>query len=302
MKDGCAEEEFAGYDTVKRNVYSIPFVPKATVVKRGERRPKVLVLREEGHNGDSEMRAFFNAGGWDAMDCHMSDLMERRVSLDNFQCLAAVGGFSYKDVFGSAKGQAGVIRFDPYTKEMFDQFYERDDTCSFGICNGFQLFERLGILPFRGLEDIRQPQLIQNRSGQFISKEIRIRVLSNRSIWTEGMEGLIFGVNVDHGEGQQFFPDLSVLDQVIAQKLVPMIYVDEDGNVATKYPYNPNGSINGIAALCSPCRRHFGAMPHFERAFRRITCHYWPKEYDHIKISPYLQMVQNARQWAMEHR
>jgi phosphoribosylformylglycinamidine synthase len=301
-KNGVAVEEFENYKNVSRPVYHIPFIPKATTVTDKDFRPRCAVLREEGHNGDREMAAAFWAGGLNPKDVHMSDLLRGKETLDDFQGLIFPGGFSFMDVFGSAKGQAGVIKFNPQVSDMFDRYIARKNTFIFGDCNGFQLLTRLGIVPFRGLAEEFQPQLVKNRSEQFESRWIQIMVAHNTSIFTVGMEGLIFGVNVDHAEGNLVFPDANTLHEVLAQDLAPFFYVDEKGHPTERYPFNPNGSIKGIAALCSPCGRFFGAMPHIERAFLRWQCHHWPKEYNHIQISPWLRFFQNARQWCLEHR
>jgi len=301
-KNNTARQEFENHKVVCRPVYNLTFAPKATVLKDGDYRPKVAVVREEGHNGDREMSAAFWAAGLDPMDVHMSDLLYGKASLDQFQVFVAPGGFSFMDVFGSAKGQAGVIKFNAKLKEMFERFYSREDTCSLGVCNGFQLFQRLGILPFRGLKDEFQPQLLHNLSERFEARWIRLKVEPSPSIWTSGMEGSILGVPVAHGEGRQFFPDINVLDEVLAQELVPLLYADAEGNATERYPFNPNGSTMGIASLCSPCGRHIGLMPHVERSFLKWQWNYWPTEFGTIQVSPWLRFFQNARNWCLEHR
>lgn len=114
------------------------------VVKAVENKPKVAVLREEGSNGDREMAAAFILAGFDAVDLTMTDLLDAKVSLDQFKGIAFVGGFSYADVLGSAKGWAASIQYHPELAAEFERFRQRKDTFSFGVCNGCQLMGLLG--------------------------------------------------------------------------------------------------------------------------------------------------------------
>ncbi len=103
-----------------------------------------------------------------------------RVELDRFRGLAAVGGFSYADVLDSAKGWAGVIRFHGGIRGQFEAFVEREDTFTLGVCNGCQLFALLGLVPWRGLPDTRQPRFVHNASGRFESRFATVRIASRR--------------------------------------------------------------------------------------------------------------------------
>ncbi|MDP3955333.1 MAG: phosphoribosylformylglycinamidine synthase, partial [bacterium] len=160
-KNGVADEEFATYQTVYEPVYHLGFTPSATVVKDGDFRPKVAVVREEGTNGDREMAAAFYTAGLDPVDVTISDLLSGRITLEQFQGLVAPGGFSFMDVFDSAKGWAGTIKFNPKLRGMFDRFYDREDTFTLGVCNGCQLFALLGWVPWKGLTEIIQPRFIR---------------------------------------------------------------------------------------------------------------------------------------------
>lgn len=106
--------------------------------------PKVAILREEGSNGDREMAAAFMMAGFEAYDVTMSDLIAAKQNLDSFNGIAFVGGFSYGDVLGSAKGWASGIQFHKNLSEMFKAFRNRKNTFSFGVCNGCQLMTLLG--------------------------------------------------------------------------------------------------------------------------------------------------------------
>ncbi len=301
-KNGVADEEFATYQTVYEPVYNLGFTPGVTVVKDGDFRLKVAVVREEGTNGDREMAAAFYIAGLDPMDIHMSDLLAGKITLDPFQGLVFPGGFSFMDVFDSAKGWAGVIRFNPMLKETFDRFYDRKDTFSLGVCNGCQLMALLGWVPFKGLDEQFQPRFVHNRSGRFESRWIQVKIQPSPAVLLAGMEGSTFGVHVAHGEGQVKFPDPKTLDAVREKNLAPLVYVDSGNEPTEKYPFNPNGSVSGVAALCSPDGRHLAMMPHPERAFLPWQCHYWPPEWSDIRVSPWLKPFQNAREWCLQNR
>jgi phosphoribosylformylglycinamidine synthase len=227
----------------------------------------------------------------------MSDLLAGTVNLDGFRGLAAVGGFSYADVPESAKGWAATILFNPRLKKMFEDFYRRPDTFTLGICNGCQLFGLLGWVPELGLTAERQPRFVRNVSGRFESRWTTVKVQKSQAMMLAGMEGLIFGIHVDHGEGQLLFPDTTILDQVKASGMTPLVYVDDDGVPTEQYPFNPNGSIEGLAGLCSADGRHLALMPHPERVFLPWQAHYLPEEMKDLPVSPWMRMFQNAYAW-----
>ncbi|MBM4137148.1 MAG: phosphoribosylformylglycinamidine synthase, partial [Nitrospira sp.] len=260
--------------------------------------PKVAIIREEGSNGDREMTSAFYHAGFEVWDITMADMIDGRVSLDNFRGIAFVGGFSYADVLDSAKGWAGVIRFNKSLYEQFQRFYERPDTFSLGVCNGCQLMALLGWVPWRGIPDNVQPRFIQNKSGRFESRFSTIHILPSPAIMLKGMEGSTLGLWVAHGEGRAYFPDDRIKEETIQQNLAPIRFVDDNGEFTEKYPLNPNGSPSGITALCSPDGRHLAMMPHPERAFLKWQWGYMPEDWrKNLEVSPWLRMFQNAREW-----
>jgi phosphoribosylformylglycinamidine synthase len=258
----------------------------------------VAILRDEGSNSDREMTAAFHFAGFEPWDVAMTDLLEGRLTLDGFRGLAAVGGFSYADVPESAKGWAATILFNERLRKMFDAFYDRPDTFSLGICNGAQLFGLLGWIPWRGLPAARQPRFVHNRSGRFESRWSTVKVLKSPAIMLRGMEGLVFGIHVDHGEGLLHFPDPSVRERVLADSLAAVVYVDDGGNPTERYPFNPNGSPGGLTGLTSPDGRHFAMMPHPERCFLPWQAHWLPERLRRdLRVTPWLRLFQNAREW-----
>ncbi|MDH3383118.1 MAG: phosphoribosylformylglycinamidine synthase subunit PurQ, partial [Deltaproteobacteria bacterium] len=260
----------------------------------------VAVIREEGSNSDREMASAFHQAGFDAWDVTMTDFLDEKVDLDRFRGMAFVGGFSYADVLDSAKGWAGVIRFNRGIFEQFRRFYERPDTFSLGVCNGCQLMALLGWVPWAGIEDRNQPRFIQNLSGRFESRFASVRIFPSPSIMLKGMAGSTLGIWVAHGEGRAYFPDRKILKGVESRSLAPVRYVDDRGKVTMQYPFNPNGSASGIAAVCSPDGRHLAIMPHPERTFLKWQWGFMPEEWKkNLKASPWLRMFQNAREWCV---
>jgi phosphoribosylformylglycinamidine synthase len=297
---GCVAEEERGLRHRRAPSWGLSFKPGSTpdaVLKRPDKIP-VAILREEGSNGDREMAAAFHAAGFEPWDVTMSDLLAGRIELDRFRGLAAVGGFSYADVLDSAKGWAGTIRFNDGLRRRFEDFVSRTDTFSLGVCNGCQLFALLGLVPWRGLADPVQPRFVRNASGRFESRFVTVRIEESPALMLDGMAGSTLGIWVQHGEGRALFPERSVLDRVLADHLAPVRFADDEGRVTESYPFNPNGSPEGIAALCSPDGRHLAIMPHPERCFLKWQWGWMPRAWRReLEVSPWLRLFQNARTW-----
>ncbi|MGA7276924.1 MAG: phosphoribosylformylglycinamidine synthase [Desulfocapsaceae bacterium] len=298
----CADQEKGNSYRRSGPRYHLSFVPEAPPPERqrAATKPKVAILRDEGSNSDREMSSAFYLAGFEVWDISMTDLLEERVRLDDFRGLAAVGGFSYADVPESAKGWAATIRFNDRLREQFDTFYQRPDTFSLGVCNGCQLFGLIGWVPWTGLEAQRQPRFIRNISGRFESRWTTVKINKSPAIMLAGMEELIFGIHVDHGEGRLHFPDETIRQQVLDGALAPVVYVDDQGKPTESYPFNPNGSPLGIAALCSEDGRHLAMMPHPERVFLPWQAHWLPEDLRDLQASPWLKMFCNSYDWCMK--
>lgn len=313
----CAEEnveaEQSGLASRRAPQWRVPFTPAWTLADKlsASGKAKVAILREEGSNGDREMAAAVYAAGMEPWDVHMSDLLEGTVTLDQFQGIVFVGGFSYADVMDSAKGWAGTIRFNDRLWSQFQAFYARADTFSLGICNGCQLMALLGWVPATGpadaalLEDAVQPRFVHNSSGRFESRWTMVRIEEDSpSIMLRGMGGAQIGVWCAHGEGQAHFPSEEVKQHVMKDCLAPIRYCDSEGSPTNQYPFNPNGSPEGIAAMCSPDGRHLAMMPHPERCFMMWQNPWFPSDLglDAKSPGPWLQLFQNAREWSESQR
>jgi phosphoribosylformylglycinamidine synthase len=267
-------------------------------------KPKVAILRQEGTNGDREMSAAFMSAGFDAWDVNVKDLLDGKVLLKDFKGIVACGGFSYADTLDSAKGWGGVIKFNEGLKRQFEEFRRREDTFGLGICNGCQLFALMGWVPSSGdvLEEERQPRLVHNDSGRFESRFSSVKIGDSPSVFFKGMEGSSLGVWVAHGEGKFYFPDDKVYEDVVAKNLVAVKYCDDSNEPTSEYPFCPNGSRDGIAAMSSDDGRFLAMMPHPERCFLSWQWPWMPEEWEKDKSGadvsgPWLKMFQNAREF-----
>jgi len=244
-------------------------------------RPQVAILREQGVNGQLEMAAAFTRAGFTAVDVHMSDLISGCLRLEQFQGLAACGGFSYGDVLGAGAGWAQVILKHSQLAEQFNAFFADSTRFALGVCNGCQLFSRLkSIIP--GAQ--AWPQFKRNRSEQFEARLSLLRVEHSNSIFLQGMAGSIMPVVVSHGEGRA---------DGAGGDTVALRFVEPNGEIASRYPRNPNGSPEGLAGVSAASGRVLALMPHPERVHRTVQMSWYPK--GSSDASPWQRMFSNAR-------
>ena len=263
---------------------SAPFINMA--------KPAVAVLREQGVNGQVEMGWAFDKAGFDAVDVHMSDILEGRVSLGEFKGLVACGGFSYGDVLGAGGGWAKSVLFNERARDQFEAFFTRDDSFSLGVCNGCQMLSQLkSLIP--GAEN--WPSFMRNESEQFEARVAMLRVEKTPSILLAGMEGSQLPIAVAHGEGRAEFRDTAHLRSMQSSSQIALRYIDNYGQVTTRYPANPNGSPSGITGLTTPDGRVTIMMPHPERVTRAVTNSWRPAEW--TEDGAWLRMFRNARVW-----
>ena len=224
-------------------------------------RPKVLVLKADGINRDEEMAYAFKIAGAESKIVHVNELRRKKDNLNNYQILALPGGFAYGDDIVSGKILA--IELISFLGNEMKRFIERKDTAIIGVCNGFQVLVRTGLLPFRKIGGL-DVTLTNNDSGHFECRWIRMKVNNqSKCKFLKGLEDQVIWYPVAHGEGK-FFTDPETLKEVENQKLVAFRYVDENGNPTQKYPENPNGALNAIGGICDSTGRILGLMPHPE--------------------------------------
>jgi phosphoribosylformylglycinamidine synthase len=251
-------------------------------------RPKVAVLREQGVNSHVEMAWVFDQAGFEAWDVHMSDLQAGRADLADFRGLVACGGFSYGDTLGAGEGWARSIRFNPALEAAFAAFFGRTDTFALGVCNGCQMLAALSpMIP--GAE--AWPKFVRIRSEQFEARLSMVEVLESPSLFFTGMAGSRLPIAVSHGEG---YADFSVRGDAAAVHRAAR-FVDHHGRATEAYPFNPNGSPEGLTAVTTADGRFTAMMPHPERVFREVQMS-WSGG-DQSALSPWMQMFRNARRW-----
>jgi phosphoribosylformylglycinamidine synthase len=263
----------------------------APFVARGAR-PRMAILREQGVNGQVEMAAAFDRAGFEAVDVHMSDILEGRTTLDGFLGLVACGGFSYGDVLGAGEGWAKSILWNARAREQFARFFARKDSFALGVCNGCQMMSNLREL-IPGAE--RWPRFVQNRSERFEARLVQVRIEDSPSVLLRGMAGAQLPIVVAHGEGRVELRDAGDLEHLEQRGLVAARYVDHYGQVTERYPHNPNGSQRGVTALTTPDGRVTILMPHPERVFRSVQFSYRPHDARWGESSPWMRLFQNAR-------
>jgi phosphoribosylformylglycinamidine synthase len=253
-------------------------------------RPRIAILREQGVNGQVEMAAAFDRAGFAAFDVHMSDIALGRRTLAYFQGFAACGGFSYGDVLGAGEGWAKSILFNRRARDDFAAFFARQGTFALGVCNGCQMLSNLHEL-IPGAE--HWPHFVRNRSEQFEARLVLAEVQRSPSLFFSGMAGSRIPISSAHGEGFAEFRDAP--HAKAAQPFVTLRFVDASAQPTERYPFNPNGSPQGVAGLTTTDGRFSILMPHPERVFRTVQMSWHPPAWG--EDSPWMRMFRNARAW-----
>jgi phosphoribosylformylglycinamidine synthase len=254
--------------------------------------PRVAILREQGVNGQVEMAAAFTRAGFNAIDVHMSDILEGRVDLADFRGLVACGGFSYGDVLGAGEGWAKSILFNAEARQAFSDFFQRPETFALGVCNGCQMLSNLREL-IPGSD--HWPRFVRNRSEQFEARVAVVEIQPSPSIFFAGMVGSRMPIAIAHGEGHAEFVSSAAIDACEASNSVAVRFVDNRGRMTERYPANPNGSPRGITGLTTKDGRVTILMPHPERNFRAVQNSWIPEDW--TEDGGWMRMFRNARVW-----
>jgi len=254
-------------------------------------KPYLAILREQGVNGQVEMAAAFDRVGFKCVDVHMSDLATKKDSLKNYKGVVACGGFSYGDVLGAGRGWAAGILNNKHLKEEFEEFFQRNNAFSLGVCNGCQMMSNLAsIIPGANT----WPSFLKNRSEKFEARLVQVAIQESPSIFFKGMEGSIIPIPVAHGEGRPDIDD-TLLEEILRSKCSPAYYSSGELKATESYPDNPNGAIAGVAALTNTLGNSTIMMPHPERAFLTIQYSWAPNNWG--KYGPWIKFFQNAREF-----
>ena len=232
-------------------------------------RIQVCVLTGFGLNCDHETAYAFELAGAEAHRVHINSLIDGSETLERFQMLAFIGGFSWGDDHGAGVIQA--VRLKTNIGEQILSFVERGNLV-LGICNGFQTLVNLGLLPgFEGDYRTRSVALTYNDCGRFRDDWVHLSVNPDSPcVFTRSMERLELPIR--HGEGK-FYAEQNVIDRLSSGGQIVLRYALSDGSPAGgRFPFNPNGSLEDIAGICDSSGRVFGLMPHPE-AYNHWTNH-----------------------------
>jgi len=224
-------------------------------------KPKVCVLRTAGTNCDQETAFAFSVCGAQAQLVHINELVTGKARLGGYHILALPGGFSYGDDIASGKIFANELKYK-LAKELKD--FIADGKLIIGICNGFQILVKSGLLPGNNLL-AQEASLIINDSGKFEDRWVYLKAHGAKSkcVWAKGLPDVIY-LPVAHGEGKFIVKDKNTLSRIKESGQVVFYYSGPNG-AACGYPENPNGSVDNIAGICDITGRVLGLMPHPER-------------------------------------
>ncbi len=221
---------------------------------------KVLVFSGYGLNCEEETKFAFELAGAKAEIVHINDLITGISKISDYQILAFPGGFSYGDDTGSGNAFAQKIK-NHLWRDI--EIFVKNGGLIIGVCNGFQILTRLGLLPaLNGKYGEQQVELLFNKTARYMTRWVDLKV-ENDSPWLKGMTG--FSAAIAHGEGK-FYADEKTLAEIKKKKLIALRYIKGEICEYQSLEANPNGSIEDIAGITDESGRILGLMPHPERA------------------------------------
>ncbi|MFA5022593.1 MAG: phosphoribosylformylglycinamidine synthase [Patescibacteria group bacterium] len=286
-------------------IHRLTFEPQNTPrsVLRSAHKHPLMVLRPKGANCQDEMQEACHQGGFDVVDVHFNDLPHMTIAdLKPFRTMVIPGGFADGDEFGAAVGMIMRIKRNAHLRKLFNYFLKQQDKLVLGICLGAEFGVRYGMAPLPDLPEEQRPLFTRIKSGTFNHQWIRLLVKDSPAVMLRGMAGSILPAYVANGEGYfncEHSPE--ILERIFAEHLAPLLYVDDRGHPSVAPPYSPSGSK--VGAVCDPTGRHLFIMAHvIDRFFRMIQAEYIPSEFQHLLVSPWFQMMHNARIWCDQNR
>jgi phosphoribosylformylglycinamidine synthase subunit PurQ / glutaminase len=232
---------------------------------------KALILRAAGTNCDLETQHAFELAGATADRLHINSIIKDKSVLDGYQILVFPGGFSYGDDVAAGKILANQIFNHLY--EPVQQFIEKGKLI-LGICNGFQVLLKAGILPGGELSKNKLVTITNNDSGKYDDRWVYLEPQSERCVFIQ--KGMRIYLPIAHAEGKIVTKDAQALEKLKNDGHIAFKYVDANSNEGN-YPVNPNGSIESIAGLTDSTGRVLGLMPHPERFIRPTQHPHWSR-------------------------
>lgn len=242
---------------------------------------KALIVTGFGINCEEEMAAAYAMAGASADIIHLNDILLKKFSIHSYDIINFPGGFSFGDDIASGRVLANKIKFKKLASgttflQELQQFLAAKKYI-LGICNGFQVLVKLGLLPNIGGTAMQEVTLLHNDSGKYEDRWVYCK--ANQASNTPFLRGIdIIALPVRHGEGKLHCKDLATEQAIVEQHLNCLTYCHADGTTATQYPDLPNGSALSCAALTSPCGQVFGMMPHPEAYLSLYNHPDWAKQ------------------------
>lgn len=226
------------------------------------KRPTALILRAPGINCERETHHAFERAGAASQYVHIKRLLEHPDLLDSCQILSVPGGFSYGDDISSGRVLAQEMKAKLGDRML--QFVNRGGL-ALGICNGFQVLVRLGLLPCWHDELAESVTLTHNLSNHYECRWVTLKTRASRCVFLP--EGITVRWPAAHGEGRLMTRDAAALQALLDDGFAAAQYVDEAGAATESYPANPNGAPLGVAGLTNYNGRVLGVMPHPDRSY-----------------------------------
>jgi phosphoribosylformylglycinamidine synthase subunit PurQ / glutaminase len=227
-------------------------------------RAEVAILYAPGTNCHEETAAAIERAGGSGELVLLRDLLDGRARLSEYSAAAIPGGFAYGDHLGAGRIFGTLLA--ACLRDQLMEFLDRKKPM-LGVCNGFQVLADSGILSARA-PGKRSMALLENQSGHFEDRKIRLLVSQEKSLWTEGLAGQVLEMPLAHGEGRPLFCETTPG----AAGRTAFRYCDAEGRPTQHYPENPNGAPNGVAGITDATGMVLGLMPHPERA--ALPAHY----------------------------
>lgn len=260
---------------------------------------RAIVIAGNGTNCEREVANACRLAGAECDIVHIAELLAGRVRLDDYHFLNLAGGFLDGDDLGSAKAGANRLRHariagsSEHLAEQIQRFIA-DGKLIMGVCNGFQLMVKMGLLPATDGDYQRQTTTLTfNDGGRFEDRWTYLAVdPASPCVYTRGLQGIYLPVR--HGEGKFVAEPPALLAELEAQHLTVLKYADADFKPTMAYPQNPNGAQGAVAGLCDPSGRIFGLMPHPEAYVHRTHHPRWTREEQLPEEGMGLWLYQNA--------